>query len=664
VSGSGAGRTSLAPGCWVGRKGDVLLVSSEAGYFVIDDPSSADLVEEVLKGEDQPVARLAPDSLREIGLLAETLPRASTTDLANAVLGKLAERGIRCALSPASSGQASRPPDAITAILDFAYGPVALAGTVRAAEYAATARLPLVTILRAGSDVAVCPALAPDGQGCGYCVWMRHAATLPRQAGAVVAPGHRLVAASMTAWAADWVEPMARCLADAVQASLCRDTSLVTVVQRETWTASEHAFLPRPDCPACGKRPRPAIVADVRDPATSPWCGLITSITDSTRVSGLRSALASGALALRPDGTPAAPLADLSRGLATDQAGARTRARGEALERYAARMPWTSDIRARPPRGGDVLTLADLWPAAPGVNSRSGEMPQASSDRIGENIWGRATWLTGGDVWIPWRAMTIGARMPGSAIQVTSNGVAAAPTADEARERAIAELLERDAFLTTWVHRNPARKIMLANDEINSLTTELQRQGTRPSLWRLTAAAPVPVVLAIAQGDGERNLAITLGAACDVTVERAAVRAIRELAGNVAATAEEIRAGALTAIPERDVRQIDDHAAYYLSPERNAALGFLADAASRQPVPPPAGEDTDTAVDLIRECLAAGVRVATCDLTPPDVAACGISVVRAVSPDLVPLWFGWHREPVAHRRLRCVSPNRQPHPFR
>jgi hypothetical protein len=134
-----------------------------------------------------------------------------------------------------------------------------------------------------------------------------------------------------------------------------------------------------------------------------------------------------------------------------------------------------------------------------------------------------------------------------------------------------------------------------------------------------------------------------------------------ELAGNVLSTAQEIRDGALAPIPAEAVRHIDDHAAYYLSPAAGGALDFLSRPGGQARAPGPrAGEPHD----VIPACLAAGLRIATCDITPADVAACGLRVVRAVSPDLAPLWFGWHREPAGHPRLRCPRPNRAPHPFR
>jgi thiazole/oxazole-forming peptide maturase SagD family component len=259
--------------------------------------------------------------------------------------------------------------------------------------------------------------------------------------------------------------------------------------------------------------------------------------------------------------------------------------------------------------------------------------------------------------------MVIGSGLPGSIVQVTSNGVAAGQDAEHSRSRAVAELLERDAVLTTWVHRRPAPRLPVTGETIASLAAGLEDEDVRVSLWQLGAAAAVPVVMAVGRGDGSSHPALTLGAACDTSLELAAIRALSELAGNVMSGAEEIRDGALQVIAAEKVRGIDDHAAYYLNRATGSALDFLS-RPGEQPTAPGSDQGGGEPADITKACLAADLRIATCDITPPDVAACGVHVTRAVSPDLVPLWFGWHREPLSHPRLRGPRPNRMPHPFR
>jgi hypothetical protein len=110
-----------------------------------------------------------------------------------------------------------------------------------------------------------------------------------------------------------------------------------------------------------------------------------------------------------------------------------------------------------------------------------------------------------------------------------------------------------------------------------------------------------------------------------------------------------------------------DHAAYYFLAERRGEFDWLR-----------CGENTILLHELcgpnrrkgIEECAslldAASVRVALVDVTSPDVALGPFRVVRAISPDLQPLWYGYGLERLNTRRLellRGVASNRGIHPI-
>ncbi len=104
------------------------------------------------------------------------------------------------------------------------------------------------------------------------------------------------------------------------------------------------------------------------------------------------------------------------------------------------------------------------------------------------------------------------------------------------------------------------------------------------------------------------------------------------------------------------VREMPDNAAYYFPVERATAFDRLR---SRE-APRPLHELTKHALErslaaCARALGGAGVRVALVDVTSPDVATGPFRVVRAVSPDLQPIWYGYglEREPVA--RIRALG---------
>ena len=658
----------LSNGCWVGKHNGVLLICVCGQYYAVEDRASVAAVEKVLAAgepyEDGPSTEL----LTNIGLMEASSRDVTVPDtyLAIAVHEELAVRGLQCQMANIPRGTDDGQSGPSDAVIHFTTSPISPSDAIAAAGEAARLNIPLVTVMRDGNDLAVTSGLYEDQRGCVHCLWLRHAATLPRTASATLAPGHRVLAESLKVWPLNLIDVLATRLADAITSVLHGRTRPVLRLHADTLSFSRHFFLARPDCPVCGTRTGPVSVPLDGDPAEDPWCGLVTSISEGPPVADeLFSQIAAGSLQLDFTGVPIAYRSDLARGLGFDLATARDRARGEALERYAARSPQFQHARLNLPPHAEVLTLHDLWPSPPVDDATPSSGSSLSAD-IGNHFrWIRATWLHGGPVWVPWNAMIIGGTLSDHPIQVTSNGVAAGASLEESRQRAVAELIERDAVLSTWVQRRPATKLQITDPRMAAIMIALGRLGVNVSLWRLKSVpAAVPVVLAVGRSDGRENLAIILGAACDRTVGRAAVRAICELAGNAFSTAEEIRHDALQSVAKHAVRSIDDHAAYYLGAPTNSAFDFLG--RTEEPtVSDVVPEDpSDVPVDIEKECVAVGLRIASCEITPADVAACGVHVVRAVSPDLVPLWFGWNREPIGHPRLRCANPNREPHPFR
>jgi thiazole/oxazole-forming peptide maturase SagD family component len=385
----------------------------------------------------------------------------------------------------------------------------------------------------------------------------------------------------------------------------------------------------------------------------------VTSVVEGAEAFGLHTMLADGVLPLDRSGVSQALTADRARGVAATSETARALAVAEALERYTARSPWLEAVTTHPPVNEVRISLAELWPYS---EQQLAVWEADAGSGSFSNLWVRAQGLNAAPVWLPEAAMVIGERRNAArAAQVTSNGFAAGASATFARGRAIAELIERDAVMTTWFHRRPAMPLAVAclGSWAERASEDLSEVGVHVTLWLLAAAVNVPVVLAVGKADGRTHLTLSIGAACAADIPQAAGRALRELASNVAATAEEILEGNLSPVAEAAVASIDDHAAYYRNPHTANALDFLDPG-----IAPVSIVDLERVFNIEDECRSAGLRVASLDVTPPDVAQCGLRVVRALSPDLVPIWFGWHREPLQHLRLRSSAPNRKPHPFR
>lgn len=518
-------------------------------------------------------------------------------------------------------------------------------------------------------ELAIGPLAGPGLLGCARCRQRRRLASLPVEVSHVLGPGHTvLVEARRDLTHSDRVTAAAQILTRTVtsigpEPTLWRlSPGSIHHHELSTGGLTAHRLVAEPWCPSCasGQDDRPATSVDA---LIDPVYGIVTDVRrQESELTGYHAVVADGALALDEDRAPRMHQADRSRGAQMHCEGARLAALGEAFERYAARRsPARLRMATATELAGDVLTATELMPYA---DDQYEALNLQQTKERSATEWLQGHWLHGSPVWVPAEHVFLGKREHRRTARITSNGLATGHDVNDAAGRAIGELIERDALMDTWIHRRAATVLTWSDldPRTRELVSELHtRCEVRVRLWQLTAALPVPVVVAVAYGDGVRTSGMTLGAAADGSVERASRRAVLELTSNCEASKAELADGHLAPIADpQDVHDIDDHAAYYRDPAHADHLDFLG--SETAPTDPPRPTDPVNLQELSRS---EGLRIALVDVTPPDVAATGLTVVRALSPDLLPLWFGYNSEPLRHPRLHPrTALNRVPHPFR
>ena len=242
-----------------------------------------------------------------------------------------------------------------------------------------------------------------------------------------------------------------------------------------------------------------------------------------------------------------------------------------------------------------------------------------------------------------------------------SSGCAAHVDEAQALEAALLELVERDAFLRSWLLQQPGVELAprsLPADQRRRIKV-LEALGCRVSLQRLPSQwAPVCVVYA----QHERLHFTVVGGAARPTLAAAAAAAMDEMETLAYVNLNEPRTQRLR---PRDVKKPADHSFLYASPHyfrRADALlepvesSSLAKAAARSDIDQP----------VARRLLDAGCEVVVVDITPPgssiDQGRTPVSVLRALVPALLPMSFGFNREPLGS--LAAFDPRgRFPHPF-
>jgi ribosomal protein S12 methylthiotransferase accessory factor len=279
------------------------------------------------------------------------------------------------------------------------------------------------------------------------------------------------------------------------------------------------------------------------------------------------------------------------------------------------------------------------------------------------------------EVWVPEALVGLGSRVQPAVLPSTSTGLAADPDRLRALLRAIEELLERDAFASAWLAGLRGRELALPA----AIAAPVADRGGEVRAFDLTQAwNPHPVVVVCGQLPLAGLRRYALGAACRSDHARALEKAYLEwIQGTIFAGYYVNAHPGLRFASPADVRDFEHHGAYYaIRPHEWTELPLLAADGAPRPLPAPAPA-SPPALELARlhaALAAVDVPLYYRELTTPDVAACGLTVVRALSPALTPL-HGDERAPFLGGRARDVAwrwpggrtvgpfPNPLPHPL-
>lgn len=255
----------------------------------------------------------------------------------------------------------------------------------------------------------------------------------------------------------------------------------------------------------------------------------------------------------------------------------------------------------------------------------------------------------------------------------TSNGSAIGSDVAEAALHALLEVLERDAFLVAWYRGLPLTRLRLETAEdprVERIRRALSAEGYE--IVALDVTLPewgLPSVWAVAVNTGDAGLKTLSGASCHPDPERAVLGALREAAGHLPLMRElyereRARAEALLADPTM-VRTPVDHALVYGCPRAFGEVERLFGPRSPRALGAHFGPAAEGRLDaLCSRVIREGFDVLFVDVTPADVAALGLSAVRALVPAALPITFGHGRERLAGtERVPASASARWLHPL-
>jgi ribosomal protein S12 methylthiotransferase accessory factor len=321
-----------------------------------------------------------------------------------------------------------------------------------------------------------------------------------------------------------------------------------------------------------------------------------------------------------------------SGGAGWTESGARLAAIGEALERYAAATPIPECDEAT----GDAHRLEE-YSLFSDEQRRHPEFPFAAVYAAPRRLV-RATELADLAATSVPSALV---RMDGDPAHAlaTSNGLALGPSFEQALVTAIRELVERDALTTAWLHALPGCEVPPPERWSGHL------DGLHADVHLLDLSVgycPWPVAAVAGSIPLRGHPRYSLGAACHTSFAAAAEKAFLEWCQGIAFVAHFLREQPDTTFSgPLDVRTFDDHAVYYsVRPADWTSVPLVRTRRAEPPAESAAGIPSWSAqLDQARDWIArSGIRVQYVVLRPVDLRQLGLWVVKALSPDLVPIF--------------------------
>lgn len=350
------------------------------------------------------------------------------------------------------------------------------------------------------------------------------------------------------------------------------------------------------------------------------------------------------------------PTNSYNGGGSENPAAARLAAIGETVERYsAAYLPLNSDVvyfgtKKELINASKQVIGFDEWELYAQKQYNDPNFPHSTWNED-TKLWWRKGQIadTSEEVWTPAQLIHIAnyTDWPGDPNigHATSNGLACGITFQEAAISGLFEIVERDAFMLTWYN-----KLSLPQININS-SPRLQHfyeRYIKPTslnlhLVDMTIFSGIPSILAVVRNPHTNLAPFAIGAASSHSIERACEKAaIEGMYTRTWVKTEQRLGNALVDVDYyNDINSFEDHIKLYAGTDLVKEADFLT--SNKKLVNVSDFESFNHCSpevlwnNLISHLSKQGYRVATFDLTSPDIKEAGAYVVKTVIPGYKPI---------------------------
>ncbi|XCB29010.1 YcaO-like family protein [Arcanobacterium hippocoleae] len=268
----------------------------------------------------------------------------------------------------------------------------------------------------------------------------------------------------------------------------------------------------------------------------------------------------------------------------------------------------------------------------------------------------------GNELWLPAQLAYLTVEGESAWALETSNGVALGATDAEAQLFALAELVERDAFMTFWFGRRTPRKVDIASlpSDAHLRITEMTDHGNEVHVLDLSVLPGLAVIMVVVLGRNS-TVATFQSTAAHPDPVKALHNALDEALVGFRVYERNPEIPGLALQPE-EVTDLNDHIRWAAHRRQEHIYDWaLAEADSVDfdhvtgSVVIPSCASALSARELLDGLLSdplADLNFIGVNLSTPLSESIGCRVWRVISPDVSPMWFGFQHRRVNERALR------------
>lgn len=249
-----------------------------------------------------------------------------------------------------------------------------------------------------------------------------------------------------------------------------------------------------------------------------------------------------------------------------------------------------------------------------------------------------------------------------------SSGAAYGDNYALAIQNGLLEIIERDATMLTWLaKRDDIAKINLNTEKTKALDDYFKKYNLELNVFEATADLHAPVMLTILRNKTNIGPAISVGAGASLNPEKAAIKSIMEAHQGRLWIRSSYAVEGQPKIKKNEIIDMKTRAFYWYDENKVANLDFLLKNERRKKLSSIYNLERDTkrSVDLIvSNILGKDYNLFIADVSTPDVKKIGCRVIKAICPELQPLYLN-ENYPVHSKRLEkyLKGPiNTVPHP--